>query len=110
MSLPTINLLPLTPYGIQKIVRTSFLKLMVNMMSTKITLATPNQCPYQLSTSYTLRFQRYCPDKILKVKVTTTKSKVKSKSHHDVAHLQPPNNVPTKYQLPTPYGCRYSPD
>ena len=30
--------------------------------------------------------------------------KVKSRSHHDVAHLQPLTNVPTKYQLPTPYG------
>ena len=28
------------------------------------------------------------------------RSKVKSRSH-----LQPPTNVPTKYQLPTPYGC-----
>ena len=36
--------------------------------------------------------------------------KVKSRSHHDVAHLQPLTNVPTKYQLPTPYGFRYSPD
>ena len=26
---------------------------------------TPNQCPYQVSTSYTLRFPRYTPDKIL---------------------------------------------
>ena len=25
----------------------------------------PNQCPYQVSTSYTLRFTRYSPDKIL---------------------------------------------
>ena len=25
----------------------------------------PNQCPYQVSTSYTLRFSRYSPDKIL---------------------------------------------
>ena len=31
-------------------------------------------------------------------------SKVKSRSHHDVAHLQPPTNVPIKYQLATPYG------
>ena len=30
--------------------------------------------------------------------------KVKSRSHHDVAHLHPPTNVPTKYQLPTPCG------
>ena len=37
------------------------------------------------------------------VKVTTT-SKVKSRSHHDAVHLQPLTNVPTKHQLPTPYG------
>ena len=39
-----------------------------------------------------------------KVKVTSTRSKVKSRSHHDAAHLQPLTNVPTKHQLPTPYG------
>ena len=61
---------------------------------------------YQISTSYTLRFPRYSPDKILKVKVTTARSNVKARSHHDVAHLQPPTNVPAKYHLPTPYGCR----
>ena len=33
----------------------------------------------------------------------TIRSKVKSRSHHDIAHLQPPTDVPTKYQLPTPY-------
>ena len=32
--------------------------------------------------------------------------KVKSRSHHDVAHLHALTNVPTKYQLPTPYGFR----
>ena len=30
--------------------------------------------------------------------------KVKSRSYHDVAHLHPLTNVPTKYQLPKPYG------
>ena len=35
-----------------------------------------------------------------------TRSKVKSKSDHDTAHLHPLANVPTKYQLPTPYGFR----
>ena len=33
-------------------------------------------------------------------------SKVKSWSDHDVAHLHTLTNVPTKYQLPTPYGFR----
>ena len=40
-----------------------------------------------------------------KVKVTT-RSKVKSRSYHDVAHLHPLTNVPTKYQLPTPHAFR----
>ena len=61
-------------------------------------------CPYQVPTSYTLRFPRYSPDKIFKLKVTTARSKVKSRSDHDVAQLHPLTNVPTKYQLPTPYG------
>ena len=67
---------------------------------------TPNQCPYQVSTSYTLQFPRYSPDKILEVKVTTARSKVKSRSDHDAAHLQLLTNVSTKHQLPTPYGLQ----
>ena len=35
---------------------------------------TPNQYPYQVSTSYTLRFPRYSPNKILWGKVTTARS------------------------------------
>ena len=31
-----------------------------------------------------------------------SKVKGQSVSHHDVAHLHPLTNVPTKYQLPTP--------
>ena len=68
------------------------------------TPTTHNACPHQESTSYTLRFPRYSLDKILYVKVTLTRSKVKSRSHHDVTHLHSLTNVPTKYQLPTPYG------
>ena len=34
------------------------------------------------------------------------RSKVKSWSDHDVAHLHSLTNVPTTYQLPTPYGFR----
>ena len=33
-------------------------------------------------------------------------SKVIPRSHHDVAHLQPQINIPTKYQLSTPYAFR----
>ena len=36
--------------------------------------------------------------------VPTARSKVKSRSDHDTAHLHILTNVPTKYQLPTPYG------
>ena len=32
--------------------------------------------------------------------------KVKSRTYYDVAHLHPLTNVPTKYQLPTPYSFR----
>ena len=53
---------------------------------------------------YTLQFLRYGPDKILKVKVTKEWAKVKSRPHHDVAHLHYPTNIPTKHQLPPPYG------
>ena len=56
----------------------------------------PNPCPQQASTSHTLRFPRYSPDKILLVKVTMVRSEVKSRSHNDVTHLQPLTNVPTK--------------
>ena len=43
------------------------------------------------------------PDNILKLMATMTRSKVK---YHDVAYLHPLSNVPTEYQLPTPYGFR----
>ena len=69
------------------------------------TPTTPKQSPYQVLTSYTLRFQGYCPDKILKDKVTRERSKIKSRSHHDVAHLHPLTSVPTKYHLP--YTSRF---
>ena len=67
---------------------------------------TPNQCPYQVSTFYTLWNPRNSPDNILKLMVTITKSKVKSRSQNDVAHLHPLTNIPTKYQLHTPYSFR----
>ena len=66
----------------------------------------PSIISNQVSTSYTLWFPRYSLDKILYVKVTIVRSKVKSRSHHDIAHIHPLTNVPTKYQLPTPYGFR----
>ena len=74
------------------------------LMNSNMTLTVLNQCPYQVSTFYTLRFPRYRPDKVFALKVTTARSKVKSRSDHDVAHLHILTNVSTKYQLPTPYG------
>ena len=71
----------------------------------------PNQCPYQVSTSYILRFLGYNPNKILKVKLTKARSNVKSRSHHDVAHLHLPNQCP--YKVSTSYTLwmpRYSLD
>ena len=41
---------------------------------------------------------------IFTLMVTATRSKVKSRSHHDITHLQPPSNVPRKCQLFTFYG------
>ena len=64
----------------------------------------PNQCPYQVSPFYTLWNPRNSPDKILKLTVTITGLNVKSRSQNDVAHKHPRTNVPTKYQLPIPYG------
>ena len=38
-----------------------------------------------------------------------TRSMVKSRLHHDIAHLHPPTNVPMKFQLPTTF-LRYIQD
>ena len=54
-----------------------------------------------------LWFLRYNPDKILKVKVTAAVSEEKSRSHHDVAHLQTPTSVPTPYQVSTSYALQF---
>ena len=70
---------------------------------------TPNLCPYQVSTSNALWFLRYGSDNSSKVKVTMARTKVKSRSHHHVAHLHPNQRL---YQV-SPYTLRflrYSPD
>ena len=58
-----------------------------------------------VSTSYTFTLSEILPGQNFKVKVTTARSKVRLRSHHDT-HLQPLTNVHTKYQLPTPYCCQ----
>ena len=110
MSLLNINFQ--SPYGFQNIVQTRHYRSTSLQQGQRLNqshtmtfyIYNPSQCPYQVPTSYTLWFLRYSPDKIFKLKVTTARSKVKSRSDHDVAHLHPLTNVPTKYQLPTLYG------
>ena len=71
-----------TPYGFRDIARTRFHRsrsLQQGQRSNQgetMTLHTytPNQGPYQVSTSCTLRFPRYNPDKIFTLKVTTARS------------------------------------
>ena len=109
MFLPSVNIPHLTEFKSPD----KILNLMVTMTRSNhdhtmmLQTYSPKQCPYQVSASYTLRFQRYCLDKIVKVKVNMERSQDKSRSHHDVAHLQPPTNVLIKHQLPTPYSCRH---
>ena len=68
------------------------------------TSTTPDQYPYQLSTSATLWFQRYFQDKSLKVKVTTSRSKLYT---YNLQSIFIPST--TKYQLNTPYSFREIP-
>ena len=92
-----------TPYAFWDIAQTRFYRSrslrqgQIKVTQWRCKPTPPNQCPYHVSTSYTLQFPRYSQDKILKFKVTTARSKVKSRSHHNVAHLHPLTNVPTKY-------------
>ena len=58
-----------------------------------------NYCLYQVSTFYTLRFWIYNSDKILKVKVTS--KKVKLRSYH--AYSTPENLNQCLYQVSTAY-------
>ena len=110
-NVPTKYQLP-TPYSFRDIARTSFYRSRSLRQGQSLNQGhtvmlhtnTPNQCLYQVSTPYTLGFPRYSPDNILKLKVTTARSKVKTRSDHDVAHLYLLTNVPTTYQLSTPYS------
>ena len=109
ISLPSITFLPLIHSKTKS--RKDFIgqgnyskiKGQIKVIAWYCTPTPSNQCHYHVSTFHILRFLRYSPDKILKVKVTAARSKVKSRSHHVFAHLHPLTNIPTKYQLPTPY-------
>ena len=65
-----------------------------------IRVTPPYQCSYQISTSYTLWFLRYGPNKIFQGQGHD--GKVKGQSNYDKAQLYPLTNAPTKYQHPTP--------
>ena len=56
---------------------------------------------YQLPTP--CGFVRYGSAHILKVKVTTARSKVKSSLHHNIVYLHPLTNALNMYQLVTAY-------
>ena len=80
MTLPNINFLHLTVseiyHGQDFIGQGHYGKVkgQIKVMPWHCTPTPPHQCPYQVSTSYTLRFPRYRPDKIFKFKVTTARS------------------------------------
>ena len=79
-NVPTKYQLP-TPYSFRDIAQTRFYRSRsLQHSQTKVTPwsctpTSPNQCPYQVSTSHTLRLQRYSPNKIFKIKVTTARSR-----------------------------------
>ena len=93
-----------TPYGFPDIARTGFYRSRSlqqgqrsNQGYTMMQSITNVPTKYQSPTSYG------CRD-IAQTRFSKSRSKVKSRSHQDVAHQHPLTNVPTKYQLPTPYG------
>ena len=110
-NVPTKYQLP-TPYSFRDIARTRFYRsrsLQQGQRSNQgqtMTMHTYTPLPMSLPSInfLDLRFLRYSLDKIFKLKATMAWSKVKSRSDHDVAHLHILTNVPTKYQLPIPYG------
>ena len=69
-NVPTKYQLP-TAYAFRDIARTRFSNSsslrqgQIKVTPGHCTPTPPNQCPYQASTSYTLRFPRYRPDKLL---------------------------------------------
>ena len=76
-------------------------------------LSTPtlsDQLPYQVSTFHTQWFSRYSKRKILSVKVTTGRSKVKSRPHNESADPHSQSMTPPSIKFCTSQFLRYSPD
>ena len=102
----------LTPHGFQDIALTRFLRSRSLWARSKVKSRSRRCIPIsttKLSTFYTSWDPRISPDKIFNVKVTTSRLKVKSRSHHDVAHLQ----TKVMFQVSTSYTSlflRYSLD
>ena len=65
---------------------------------------TPYQCPYKCQPSTPYGIKEITQTYHFKAHGYYDKVKGQINIHHDVAHLQPPTNVPTKYQLPTHYS------
>ena len=61
----------------------------VNGHTMTLHVYTLNECPYCVSTPYTICFLKYSQDKLLKVKVTTARSQLKSSLHQDIADANP---------------------
>ena len=75
-SLPSVNFLPFLVSETRRRFYSSRLlrQGQIKVTPWRCTPTIPNQCPYQVSTSYTLQFLRHSPDKILQVEVTMARS------------------------------------
>ena len=112
MSLLSINFLHLT---VSKYSPDKILKVKVNTARSTVKSrshydnenCTPQQQSYQVSTSYTLQFLRYRPDKCFKGQGHFSKVKGQTMTMHTYTPNQCPHQVTTSYTLWFP---RYSPD
>ena len=99
------------PYGLRNIAQTWFYRSsslqqgQIKVTPWHCTPTPPNQCPYPVSTSYTLRFLRYSPDKIFKLKVTAARSNQGTKVTPWRCTPTPPNQCP--YHVSTSYTLRF---
>ena len=70
----------------------------------------PNQCSYQVSTSYTLQFPRYSPTRYYKSRSLRQGQRL-NQGHIMTLHTYNPlTNVPTHYQHPDTIGRKQYPD
>ena len=67
-------------------------------------IPTSHQYPYPVSTSYTLQVLRYNPERYYRLRSLQQGLKIKSRSHHDLAHLQPQKMSLPSINLATSYS------